>query len=234
MSDMIGLLRFGIPVSPAPAAPLVDAQAHKAAPEISAVAASSGGGQAAANYTATPRPAISPQFAYASAGEAVSDSGAGSRLALPEPFDINVLTGPPPTFEATLLELEAHLRMSLARIDASRNVHAMDRPMPVDTPKPGAAKPEASAATGHTTGPAGAAKPEASAAAGHMAGPAGAGDTKPAPQPMPQPMPQIGRAPAPGGLRETGGSDPDANGNAATGDPAADAARKDSAEPAAA
>ena len=216
MSDMIGLLRFGIPVSPAPAAPLVDAQAHKAAPEISAVAASSGGGQAAANYTATPRPAISPQFAYASAGEAVSDSGAGSRLALPEPFDINVLTGPPPTFEATLLELEAHLRMSLARIDASRNVHAMDRPMPVDTPKPGAAK------------------PEASAAAGHMAGPAGAGDTKPAPQPMPQPMPQIGRAPAPGGLRETGGSDPDANGNAATGDPAADAARKDSAEPAAA
>ena len=216
MSDMIGLLRFGMPVSPAPAAPLVDAQAHKAAPEISAVAASSGGGQAAANYTATPRPAISPQFAYASAGAADSDSGAGSRLALPEPFDINVLTGPPPTFEATLLELEAHLRMSLARIDASRNVHAMDRPMPVDTPKPGAAKPEASAAAGHTA--------ERDVA----------GDTKPAPQPMPQPMPQIGRAPAPGGLRETGGSDPDANGNAATGDPAADAARKDSAEPAAA
>lgn len=212
MSDMIGLLRFGMPVSLAPVAHLGEVQTQKAAPEITAVAASSGGGQAAANYTATPRPAISPQFAYASAGEPVSGSGTSSLIALPEPFDPNVLTGPPPTFEATLLELEAHLRMSLARIDAARNVHAMDRPVSAEKPKSGVAK------------------PEAGAAAGQKAETVVMGDTKPAPQPVPL----IGRTPAPGGLRETGGSAAVAKGDVSAAGPAADAAPKAAAEPAAA
>lgn len=210
MSDMIGLLRFGMPLSLAPVAHLAHTQ--KAAPEIAAVAASSGGGQAAANYTATPRPAISPQFAYASASAGEAGSGTSSLIALPEPFDINVLTGPPPTFEATLLELEAHLRMSLARIDASRNVHAMDRLTPGEKPTAEAAKPDAAAATGQ--------KAETVVM----------GDTKPAPQPVPQ----ISRAPATGGLQETGGSAAVENGNGRAAGSAADAAPKAAAQPAAA
>ena len=213
MSDMIGLLRFGMPISPAPAAPLVEVHAQKAAPEIAAVSASSGGGQAAANYTATPRPAISPQFAYASAGEGATGGGAAgggasSVIALPEPFDPNVLTGPPPTFEATLLELEAHLRMSLARIDASRNVHAMDRQAAPERPKSDLVPPEASAATGH------------------QAAPAVAGTAKPAPQPVLH----RGQTPATGAVRQSDGSYPVADGGAAKSQ--ADAAPKAAAEPA--
>ena len=174
MSDMIGLLRFGMPLSQAPVAPLVEGQSHKAAPEVSAVSGSSGGGQAgggqaAANYTATPRPAISPQFAYASAGEPPVGNEATAVVAQPKPFDPDVITGPPPTFEATLLELEAHLRMSLARIDVLRNVHALDRPTPVEKPKTEAAPAEVQQASAQ--------KAESAAA----------GDAEPAPEPVRQP-----------------------------------------------
>jgi len=135
MSDMIGLLRFGMPLSQAPVAPNVEAQSQKAGPAIAAVSASSGGGQAAGNYTSTPRPTISPQFVFASAGDPAAAEGARSVVVeLPKPFDPDVLTGPPPTFEATLLQLEAHLRMSLARIDAARHAHPMDQPQ-VEKPK---------------------------------------------------------------------------------------------------
>lgn len=138
MSDMIGLLRFGMPVTPVPVAPHADTQAHKATPAVAAVSSASGGGRAAGQYTATPRPTISPQFAYASAGDpaAPGTSGVSAVIDPPMPFDPDVLTGPPPTFEASLMQVEAHLRLSLARIDASRHAHPMDRP-PLEKPKVG-------------------------------------------------------------------------------------------------
>lgn len=140
MSDMIGLLRFGMPVTPIPVAPQVEALMHRAAPAVAAVASASGGGQTAGHYSATPRPTISPQFAYASAVDgatdatAPGDSGASAVIALPKPFDPDVLTGPPPAFEATLMQVEAHLRLSLARIHAGRNAHPLDRQQ-VEKPK---------------------------------------------------------------------------------------------------
>ena len=142
MPDMVGLMRFGLPVTPAPLAPMVEAQTQRAAPAVAAVASAPGGGQTSGHYSPTPRPTISPQFAYANAGDgATADDGAtpvprntSAVIDPPKPFDPDVLTGPPPTFEASLMQVEAHLRLSLARIDATRHAHPMDRPQ-VEKPK---------------------------------------------------------------------------------------------------
>ena len=146
MPDMVGLMRFGLPVTPVPLALMVEAQTQRAAPAVAAVASAPGGGQTSGHYSPTPRPTISPQFAYANAGDgATADDGAATVgtpaprntsavIDPPKPFDPDVLTGPPPTFEASLMQVEAHLRLSLARIDATRHAHPMDRP-PKEPPK---------------------------------------------------------------------------------------------------
>ena len=146
MPDMVGLMRFGLPVTPVPLAPIVEAQTQRAAPAVAAVASAPGGGHTSGHYSPTPRPTISPQFAYANAGDgATADDGAATVgtpaprntsavIDPPKPFDPDVLTGPPPTFEASLMQVEAHLRLSLARIDATRHAHPMDRPQ-VEKPK---------------------------------------------------------------------------------------------------
>ncbi len=124
MSDMIGLLRFGMPVVAGGQAMPVGPVAAKSSATIPSVGASSGGSQASANRYASPRPLFSPQFTRQNQTDAPPPRSSVV-IELPAPFDPDVLTGPPPTFEATLLQLEAHLRMSLARIDASRNARPM-------------------------------------------------------------------------------------------------------------
>lgn len=154
MADMIGLLRFGMPQSQAVQVSPQEAPLARDSSVVGGVQGSAGGARASPNYSALPRPMVSPQFAYANA----ADDGGGSGgqtfvLTPPEPFDTNVIPGPPPTFEATLLELESHLRMSLARMDAARNAHPMD-PKPVTFQAP----PDATT-TSKTPEPAATAKP---------------------------------------------------------------------------
>ena len=129
MADMIGLTRFGMPSNAIWAMHPVEPATPKVTSAIAGVQATASGGRASVYYSALPRPVVSPQFAFANTGDPET-SQPSSVIKIPEPFDVNVLTGPPPTFEATLLELEAHLRLSLARIDANRNTKPAE-PKPI-------------------------------------------------------------------------------------------------------
>ncbi len=129
MADLIGLLRFGMPQSLFVPVSAPEAPAARESGVVVGIQGAAGGSRASSNYSALPRPVVSPQFAFANAAD---DSGGGRSIVIspPEPFDTNVIPGPPPTFKATLLELESHLRMSLARLDATRHAHPME-PKPV-------------------------------------------------------------------------------------------------------
>ncbi|MDP5346208.1 MAG: hypothetical protein NWS99_08715 [Paracoccaceae bacterium] len=113
MPDLIGLLRFGAPLPPAnvTAPPPAPVASDRAVTSISASAGSSITG----DRNMGQRPMMG--------GAKPTNADAGSKsaaLAPPAPMDLDIITGPPPTFQASFLELQADLQLSLARIDAER------------------------------------------------------------------------------------------------------------------
>lgn len=124
MADMIGFSRLGAPTAfVAPALPVAQPRPQ---PGIVAVSGGSGGAGASGN-TALQRQAGQDRSALSKTPlELVSIERQKVDMEPPPPLDPDVQTGPPPTFEATLLQLEAQLRMTLARIEAARGLKADD------------------------------------------------------------------------------------------------------------
>jgi hypothetical protein len=114
MPDLIGLLRFGAPLPPAnvtapPPAPVTSDRA------VASITASAG-----SSVTSDRNMGQRPMMGGAKPTNA--DAGTKSAaLAPPAPMDPDIVTGPPPTFQASFLELQADLQLSLARIDAKRS-----------------------------------------------------------------------------------------------------------------
>lgn len=121
MADLIGLLRVGTPLpmpatgwSPGPVTPAT------AIPAVEPSGGSASGGQATDQFHAFRRQPAPVSWERPPLGGA--QRGSAAIVEPRPPLDPDMLTGPPPAFSASLLELQSHLRISLARIEAARHI----------------------------------------------------------------------------------------------------------------
>ena len=116
-------------------------------PDITSAQPVSGLGNATRPTPPSAQPPVKPPAKSGNAGTATDYGEARQPQSPPSPVDAkdvpplpdeHVLTGPPPTFEASLLEVESDLDAILRRIEARREMQKAQQTiaLPADTTKP--------------------------------------------------------------------------------------------------